>query len=634
MYSVRIFCTIVLFRFTVVAESPTSNSYGNDLGFSSPSLKGIRYAGPIVYTNEKPPVIHFPPPPPVSTAKNFQGIAKGKSVKYVPMPTHDLPILIYTSDVSPPLHVVSKQQSGSVQPKGNRDHVQGEYSNPRPTFSSQPIKQYSSSKARPKKTESYRTVEPYPEKSTSQSTPRGTQSFYERFPLAQSIKDLLGRSGSSFKAYMSPSAATRTKVPKRKQSYNEDAILGEFSTKNEVVTKPRSSPKQASPLPHIIYTGHAPIHIFNQSPVYVPKSQQVYPKATQDYQVAESEANPSYAPTPSQESSARDTDRNRFTEPQPQADTTYGFTKYTKYSKPYKAPSSSSNSRSTKSGSEYNFSSIHSKTSKPKYGASTGPHPTRTTNRVKSSSSYSHSPTPYTKNRYTSASPKKKTKYQTKVTPTKQYSPAPNIYNKPPIIIYQGLYPPHHVFENQAVDYRVGQPASPAIEQVYGQSIASRMSDNNGVGVPMESSQTQAGLGGEFSGTLPMQPLYYLPQMDMASPAAMYVSDLTSQGTFAQPQFYSVFPTQNAVASQTPQTHTIQIQNPDGTHSTAQVTTISTTADQAANPSVVNEAHIDSIPNFPASSLNNQNNPLVPIPMSLSSIIVQSAGAQHQLLSM
>src|SRR5687768_6711924 len=112
----------------------------------------------------------------------------------------------------------------------------------------------------------------------------------------------------------------------------------------------------------------------------------------------------------------------------------------------------------------------------------------------------------------------------------------------------------------------------------------------------------QSGYSWEFSGTLPAQPLaeplHYLNQMHTAAPAAMYVSDLTSQGTFAQPQFYSVYPAQNAVGSQMPQTHTIQIQNPDGTHSTAQVTTISTTADQAA-ASAVNEAHIDSIPNFP-----------------------------------
>lgn len=35
-------------------------------GHGHPALpQGVRYAGPIVYSNEKPPIIHFPPPPKV-----------------------------------------------------------------------------------------------------------------------------------------------------------------------------------------------------------------------------------------------------------------------------------------------------------------------------------------------------------------------------------------------------------------------------------------------------------------------------------------------------------------------------------------------------------------------------------------
>jgi len=245
---------------------------------------------------------------------------------------------------------------------------------------------------------------------------------------------------------------------------------------------------------------------------------------------------------------------------------------------------------------------------------------------------------PYTQNRYSPVeSKKKKTKSQAKTAPSKQYSSAPSAFKKPPIIIYQGLYPPHHVFENPTVDYHAGQTSAPALPQHYGQSITNRMSDDHNVGMPKESAQT--GLDTDFSpvpmsmqAQQPEQPSYYLPTMEYSpAPAAMYVSDLTSQGTLStfaqQPQFYTIHPNQNTGDVQSPQTHTIQVQNSDGSYSTAQVmTTTLTTADQAANPSTVSEAHIDSIPTFLAASLNNQNNPLVP--MSLSSIIVQSAGAQ------
>jgi len=104
--------------------------------------KGVKYAGPIVYTNEKPPIIHFPKPPKVSliispeinfilrkpsvclwvckyvriwTVCVSQGALSGggwgkggpNSIKYIPLPHHDLPILIYQSDFNPPIHVVS-----------------------------------------------------------------------------------------------------------------------------------------------------------------------------------------------------------------------------------------------------------------------------------------------------------------------------------------------------------------------------------------------------------------------------------------------------------------------------------------------------------------------------------------------
>jgi hypothetical protein len=52
----------------VLAEPPID--YGGPAGAqiiakATGGAKGIQYAGPIVYTNERPPIIHFPKPPKV-----------------------------------------------------------------------------------------------------------------------------------------------------------------------------------------------------------------------------------------------------------------------------------------------------------------------------------------------------------------------------------------------------------------------------------------------------------------------------------------------------------------------------------------------------------------------------------------
>ena len=39
------------------ADKPSSGGYG------APAQPQIKYGGPIVYSGEKPPIIHFPPPP-------------------------------------------------------------------------------------------------------------------------------------------------------------------------------------------------------------------------------------------------------------------------------------------------------------------------------------------------------------------------------------------------------------------------------------------------------------------------------------------------------------------------------------------------------------------------------------------
>ena len=39
-----------------LADKPSS-------GYGAPAIPQVKYGGPIVYSAEKPPIIHFPPPP-------------------------------------------------------------------------------------------------------------------------------------------------------------------------------------------------------------------------------------------------------------------------------------------------------------------------------------------------------------------------------------------------------------------------------------------------------------------------------------------------------------------------------------------------------------------------------------------
>ena len=261
---------------------------------------------------------------------------------------------------------------------------------------------------------------------------------------------MLFRSQQSFKSLTSPSTPPRPHKSKRKQG--SDSLVGEYSTKNEVVAKPRPAAKQASsPLPHIIYTGHAPIHIFNQSPVYVPKTQTQHasPKTAQDYVEAESAPRPRYAPkTPTKEPQ-----RQRGYKESSSAFSKYkpGFYSAKEQSK-YKTSSFGGASRPTKASTDHGYNSSQQKPYKPRPVVSTkGPYSEGSHGRGKHSS-YSSSAT-YPKNyvRSSAMAPKRK---PSKARPeehygkarAKQYSPAPSALKKPPIIIYQGTLVPTPFF--------------------------------------------------------------------------------------------------------------------------------------------------------------------------------------------
>jgi hypothetical protein len=72
---------------------------------------GVKYAGPIIYSNEPPPVVYFPTPPTTEsnekeTERPNVTLNNNNNVEYVPFPYQELPILIYKSKENPPIHVV------------------------------------------------------------------------------------------------------------------------------------------------------------------------------------------------------------------------------------------------------------------------------------------------------------------------------------------------------------------------------------------------------------------------------------------------------------------------------------------------------------------------------------------------
>ena len=49
---------IILFSLLGVSLTDKPSS-----GYGAPAIPQVKYGGPIVYSAEKPPIIHFPPPP-------------------------------------------------------------------------------------------------------------------------------------------------------------------------------------------------------------------------------------------------------------------------------------------------------------------------------------------------------------------------------------------------------------------------------------------------------------------------------------------------------------------------------------------------------------------------------------------
>uniref|UniRef100_A0A0K2VIB4 Uncharacterized protein n=1 Tax=Lepeophtheirus salmonis TaxID=72036 RepID=A0A0K2VIB4_LEPSM len=102
--------------------------------------ESIQYNGPIVYSNEKPPIIHFPPPPNLSNKDAHNKLSlPNQPVKYIPLPHHDLPVLIYQSEKQPPIHVVHPPMTKG---KINQPAQKQTYSQSKISFSSDQIYEF------------------------------------------------------------------------------------------------------------------------------------------------------------------------------------------------------------------------------------------------------------------------------------------------------------------------------------------------------------------------------------------------------------------------------------------------------------------------------------------------------------
>ena len=63
-FQMKVLLAALLIGASAGDKGPSQEGYGgsNSQEFYTPQVK---YAGPIVYSGEKPPIIHFPPPPKV-----------------------------------------------------------------------------------------------------------------------------------------------------------------------------------------------------------------------------------------------------------------------------------------------------------------------------------------------------------------------------------------------------------------------------------------------------------------------------------------------------------------------------------------------------------------------------------------
>jgi hypothetical protein len=227
-----------------------------------------------------------------------------------------------------------------------------------------------------------------------------------------------------------------------------------YQPKPKPVYNPPPTYAPAPPAPHIIYAGHPPIHIYQQPSVETLPAAPVYePPATQK---------PAYNPPPPP---AYSPPKQTYQDSAPAASYDAPQPSYAKpdaptYTPPKKEASYGPPKAPQKTPPKSNYGAPKDNYNAPKpppsYGAPkkpeyTPPKPAKRPPPPKPSS-YGPPPKPSSYNpppkpQPPAYQPPKQT-YQSNSAPV--YIPAPKAYHKPPIIIYQGVVPPVHVYEQPA----------------------------------------------------------------------------------------------------------------------------------------------------------------------------------------
>ncbi|ODN06401.1 hypothetical protein Ocin01_00276 [Orchesella cincta] len=281
--------SVLTFAAVIAAESPLS-MVGEGLMSSPHGSKGVRYAGPIVYTNEKPPIIYFPPPP-KNAKPGFGGYGifgknkSPKSIKYVPMPHHDLPVLIYTSDKTPPIHMIQPPSNdGPIHQATQHAPIRDFGPRLRPGLEAPssfvPTGSLSSIYSGiPEYTQGRIMTTTYEIPSTSYGNPVN--------PFGSPVGSSDSFSSSSIQndntappPHQQQQQQNSGPGPQPAIGYHLPATVQVNNQKPVYVSQPGGPPRKN--LPHIMYSGHPPIHIFNEPDMFVQAPHQVPYKTYED----------------------------------------------------------------------------------------------------------------------------------------------------------------------------------------------------------------------------------------------------------------------------------------------------------------------------------------------------------------
>ncbi|GAB6024204.1 hypothetical protein CHUAL_008904 [Chamberlinius hualienensis] len=256
----------------------------------------VTYAGPIVYSDEKPPVIQFPGPPPANSynkpSSGYGGSGYGdtkSSITYVPLPLDDLPILIYQSKDKPPVHVLNRPSKDTYGGGGNTGYSSYASGSAANGPSSSSANYYAgNSYGTPPSSYGYSSGNSYTPSAASYGvggsgsygggymssfgpSPVAPKPYYVGKPASPTVylpqvkPNSYSYGAGNYGGYSGGSpygGQTGNSYNGGSYSYNSAASPGSYSS-GPSQSSYYSGPTKQQP-PHIVYSGHPPIHVYQQ----------------------------------------------------------------------------------------------------------------------------------------------------------------------------------------------------------------------------------------------------------------------------------------------------------------------------------------------------------------------------------